>query len=148
MDIPEAWSVLPLADPKAATGLRNHIIACRWVTEVARQHMDHDSAGLAETDVPSLSAIVNKGTNSEMFYRGWGRGVKLGACRSMPIAVRSNPLRVFLYPEEVPACMQRFFFQWRDKARDDSKKLKSLHVLILACQALAYLVHIHYFPRR
>lgn len=101
----------------------------------------HGSAGLAEDDFKSLSAVMNKDTSSEALYRVQGTRVSLGGYRSTPISVRSNPLRIFPYPLEVPVCMQRFF-QWRDKAHHG----KSLHALILACQALSYLLHIYPIP--
>src|SRR5262249_1481206 len=61
--------------------------------------------------------------------------------RKAPISVRSNPLRIFPYHVEVPACMQRFF-QWREKTHQEGK----LHPLILACQTVVYFLHIHPFP--
>ncbi|KXH63717.1 fic/DOC family protein [Colletotrichum salicis] len=71
----------------------------------------------------------------------WGSRVPLGEYRNLPISVRSNRLRIFPYPQEVPAYMQRFF-QWRDLQRRE----KALHPLILACQMTSYFVLVHPFP--
>lgn len=57
-----------------------------------------------------------KGTLSERSYSlGWGKRIALGDFRSLCIGVRSDPLRIFPYPEEVPTCIERFF-KWRDSA--------------------------------
>lgn len=64
-----------------------------------------------------------------------------GGFRKAPIGVRSNPLRVFPYPDEVPALMKRFL-QWRDEAHLG----KELHPIILACHLCLYFLHIHPFP--
>jgi Fic family protein len=82
------------------------------------------------------------GTGSEMLYKlGWGKRVSLGEFRSAPIAVRSDPMRIFPYPAEVAACMERFV-NWRD----DCHTSQQLHQLILATHLFVYFCHIHPFP--
>ncbi|KAK3935648.1 fic doc family [Diplogelasinospora grovesii] len=138
--LPDVHYLLPHADASQVAELRNHIVASHWVTDAALQNLG--TPGLNEDDVRCLSALVNKGTNSEWIYtHGWGKRIVLGDYRQTPISVRSNPLCIFPYHPEVPALMRRFF-QWRDKATYK----KDLHPLILACQATIYFLHIHPFP--
>ncbi|KAM4055118.1 fic/DOC family protein [Hirsutella rhossiliensis] len=138
--LPEVHSILPEADVSQATELRNHIVASHWVTETALKNVG--TAGLDENEVQALSALIIKETSSEKIYaNSWGGRVVPGDFRRAPITVRSNPLRVFPYPDEVPALMKRFF-QWRDKAH----RIKDLHPIVIACQATAYFLHIHPFP--
>lgn len=127
-------------DSSPVIELKNHIIASQWIAENAATQLG--TAGLTEDETRDLAAMAIKGTESEAVYTmGWGGRVPLGGYRRSPISVRSNPLRVFPYPPEVPACIQRFF-EWRDLQHRE----KELHPLILACQMTAYYVHIHPFP--
>lgn len=139
-NIPDVTFLLPAAEPTQVVELRNHIVASHWVAATASDRQG--TAGLSERDLHYLSAVTIKDTASEVLYsHGWGNRVKLGGYRSTPISVRGNPMRIFPYHDEVPALMQRFF-QWRDKVHNE----KLLHPLIVACQATAYLSHIHPFP--
>lgn len=132
---PDLRPLLPDADPSQVAELRNHIIASHWVTLTAPTKPTPD---LTESELRSLSAVVNKGTRSEDLYRlSWGRKVRLGDYRGISISVRSNPLTIFPYADEVPALMGRFI-RWRDEER-------GLHPLILACQAVLYFVCVHPF---
>lgn len=138
--LPDVHYLLPHADASQVAELRNHIVASYWVTETALQNPG--TAGLDEDNIRHLSAVIIKGTNAEAVYAlGWGKRVMPGEYRQAPIAARSNPLRIFPYHVEVPALMRRFF-QWREKANCK----RDLHPLILACQAVAYFLHIHPFP--
>ncbi|KAK3944412.1 fic doc family [Diplogelasinospora grovesii] len=95
-----------------------------------------DLAGGGLPDVPGRSLEADKGQTVEL------RNLRLGQHRNAPIAVKSNPLRIFPCHLEVLACM-RCFFQWREKAHQEKK----IHPLILACQITPYFLHIHPFRR-
>ncbi|EFQ27090.1 fic/DOC family protein [Colletotrichum graminicola] len=139
----------------ATNELRNHIVASQWIAEGAAAKAR--TAGLREDEVRDLAVVCIRDTESEAAYeasRGgyqagcpkagtlvWGARVPLGEYRNLPIAVRSNRLRIFPYPQEVPACVARFF-EWRDTQHRE----KTLHPLVLACQMTAYFVHVHPFP--
>ncbi|EXF86156.1 fic/DOC family protein [Colletotrichum fioriniae PJ7] len=136
----------------ATNELQNHIIASQWIAENAAAKAD--TAGLCEAEVRDLAVVSVVNTDSESAYDTWrtvskkaggnliwGSRVPLGEYRNLPISVRSNRLRIFPYPQEVPACMERFF-QWRDLQHRE----KALHPLILACQMTAYFVLVHPFP--
>ncbi|KAF3014243.1 hypothetical protein E8E14_009660 [Neopestalotiopsis sp. 37M] len=119
--------------------LENHIVASRWIAENATRHTA--TAGFTEREVQILQTISCKGTIAEQAHAmSWGKRISLGDYRATPIQVSSNPLRVFPYHQEVPACMRRFFV-WRDKAHAEG----TLHPLVLACQAQVYFVSIHPF---
>ncbi|KAK3688881.1 fic/DOC family protein [Podospora appendiculata] len=109
---------------------------------VAKKAMQSlNTPGIDESEVKSISALIVKDTDSEAICSaGWGKRVKPGDYRQTPISVKSNPLRIFPYHDEVPALMNRFF-AWRNINKDGL-----LHPLILACQATAYFVYIHSFP--
>ncbi|KAK1509029.1 fic/DOC family protein, partial [Colletotrichum abscissum] len=132
--------------------LQNHIIASQWVAENAAAKVG--IAGLCEVEVRVLAVVSVVNTDSESAYDTWrtdskkaggnlvwGSKVPLGEYRDLPISVRSNRLRIFPYPQEVPACMERFF-QWRNLQHRE----KALHPLILACQMTAYYILVHPFP--
>lgn len=119
--------------------LKNHLVASRWIAENAARKPH--TAGFNEREVQILQIISCKGTNAELAHSlSWGKRLSLGEYRSTPIQVRSNPLCIFPYPAEIAACVQRFF-EWRDEAHTK----RTLHPLVLACQAQAYFVHIHPF---
>jgi Fic family protein len=137
--LPDVRPLCPHADASQLAELRNHIIASHWVTEAALRNPG--TAGIAEDEIRCLSAVLLKDTRSEVIYKhAWGKRVLLGDYRSTPIGVKSNPLRIFPYHDEVPACMRRFT-QWRDKVTRERR----LHPLIAACQMTAYFLHIHPF---
>lgn len=120
--------------------LTNHVIASSCIAETAACHPE--SAGLEEEEIRRLSALTNRKTAAEVLYsKNWGRRIALGDYRTLPISVKSNALRIFPYPTEVPAIMERFI-QWRNRAHEE----KQLHPLILACQAVVYFLWIHPFP--
>ncbi|ETS74014.1 hypothetical protein PFICI_13880 [Pestalotiopsis fici W106-1] len=132
---------IPRAEPSSPdmVELENHIVASRWIAENAIRHPG--TPGLNEREVQILQTITCKGTTAEQAHLlSWGKRIALGDYRVTPIQVRSNPLRVFPYPQEVPACIKRFF-AWRDKAHTEG----ILHPLVLACQAQVYFVHVHPF---
>jgi Fic family protein len=127
-------------NPSAVTELMNHIVASHWIAVNATSYPG--SPGLDETEVRQLAALTIQGTDAEAIYASdWGGRVALGGYRKAPITVTSNPLRIFPYPQEVAACMERFF-EWRD-ARHYSQRV---HPLIHACHMEIYLLHIHPFP--
>lgn len=128
------------ADESVVNELKNHIVASQWIAETAAARLG--TSGINEADVRQLAAMTIKGTESEGLYTmSWGGSVPLGGYRKVPIAVKSNPLQIFPYPREVPACVNRFF-SWRDSQH----RSKEIHPLLLACQMTAYFVHIHPFP--
>ncbi|KAH6607702.1 fic doc family [Trichoderma cornu-damae] len=140
MPLPDVHSLVSHGDASQVAELRNHIVASRWVTETALQNPN--TAGLSEEEIRCLSRLLLQETDAEALYKyGWGKRIGLGDYRSAPIQVRSNPLRIFPYHVEVPACMRRFI-QWRDRVDQE----KRLHPLIIACQAIMYFLHIHPFP--
>ncbi|KAK2741658.1 fic/DOC family protein [Colletotrichum kahawae] len=53
---------------------------------------------------------LGQGHRSEAISTAWhGAGeCRWGGYRTLPVTVRSNPLAVFPYPQEVPACIRRF----------------------------------------
>ncbi|KAI9898826.1 hypothetical protein N3K66_005287 [Trichothecium roseum] len=127
-------------DDSSVNELKNHIIVSQWIAENAKARSG--TSGLDENEVRQLAARIIKGTESEAVYAlSWGGPVPLGGYRTAPISVASNPLRIFPYPAEVPACMKRFF-QWRDLQHEK----KELHPLVHACHMAAYFVQIHPFP--
>ncbi|KAK1979252.1 fic/DOC family protein [Colletotrichum cereale] len=127
-------------DESVVNELRNHIVASQWIAESAAARPG--TSGMDEAEMRQLAAMTIKGTKSEAIYaQAWGGSVPLGGYRKLPIAVRSNPLRVFPYAEEVPACVNRFF-DWRNSQH----RTMEIHPLILACQMTAYFVQIHPFP--
>ncbi|KAL7915736.1 fido domain-containing protein [Trichoderma velutinum] len=138
MALPDAHSLLPNEDASQVAELRNHIVASRWVTDAA---LRNTKSGLSEDEIQCLSALLLRDTSGEKVYNsGWGGRVALGDYRQAPIQVKSNPLTIFPYHLEVPACMRRFI-QWRDRVTRE----KRLHPLIVACHATVYFLHIHPF---
>ncbi|KAL6697911.1 fido domain-containing protein [Trichoderma pleuroticola] len=136
--LPDAHSLLPNEDAIQVAELRNHIIASRWVTDAA---LRSTRSGLWENEIRCLSALLLRDTSGERLYNsGWGGKVALGDYRQAPIQVKSNPLTIFPYHLEVPACMRRFI-QWQDRVTREGR----LHPLIVACHATVYFLHIHPF---
>lgn len=132
--------LLPDTDGSAVNELKNHIVTSQWIAETAAALPG--TSGMNEAEMRQLAAMSIKGTESEAIYAmGWAGSVPLGGYRKLPIAVRSNPLQIFPYPDEIPACVNRFF-NWRDSQH----RSKEIHPLLLACQMTAYFVHIHPFP--
>ncbi|KAI0835108.1 hypothetical protein F5Y06DRAFT_277394 [Hypoxylon sp. FL0890] len=83
---------------------------------------------MSEAEMRQLAAMTIKGTASEEIYaKAWGGRVPLGGYRKLPIGVRSNLLRIFPYPLEVLACVNRFF-SWRDSQH----RSKEIHPLTLS----------------
>jgi Fic family protein len=58
----------------------------------------------------------------------------------LPISVKSNPRRIFLYPLEVPQVVDRFSV-WRDEKHARGE----LHPMILSIQLSTYILHIRPF---
>ncbi|KAK2027774.1 fic/DOC family protein [Colletotrichum zoysiae] len=127
-------------DVSVVNELKNHIVASQWIAETAAGQQG--TSGINEAEMRQLAAMTIKGTQSEAVYNlAWGGSVPLGGYRKLPIVVKNNPLTIFPYPAEVPACVKRFF-NWRDSQHHK----KEIHPLILACQMTAYFVQIHPFP--
>ena len=140
LTLPSPDALLPSKCPSQVAELRNHIIVSRYLAEIGLQNPGTTRISL--TDIKQLARVMLVGTESEKVYAlAWGRHISLGDFRSAPIAVRSDPMRIFPYPAEVPACMERFA-----KWRDDCHASQQLHPLILATHLFVYFVHIHPFP--
>ncbi|KAF3344057.1 Translin-associated protein X [Verticillium dahliae VDG2] len=139
LDLPTVDKGVTL-DSSAMAELKNHIVASQWIAENAGLHPNTPS--IDEKQMTELAALTVKGTASEAVYIGsWGGRVPLGGYRRAPISVSSNPLVIFPYHLEVPACVKRFF-DWRDMMHADNK----VHPLILACHVMVYFAQIHPFP--
>ncbi|KAH6897374.1 fic/DOC family protein [Thelonectria olida] len=137
--LPDVSEVVPQGDVNQLIELRNHLVASHWIATAALRKQG--TMGLDEDDVRYLSALTMKDLGPAGYYPGnFGPKVRLGQYRQIPLGVRSNPLCIFPYPLEVPACMERFF-QWRKMVHDEKK----LHPLLIACQTVVYFVHIHPF---
>lgn len=110
------FATLPLPDVRCPNAehsqvleLRNHIVASHWIFETAAAP-GASTLGLDEDGARTLSALNMRGLDRDGYYpTGWGERVRLGEYRKLPITVRSNPLTIFPYHEEVPACMRRYF---------------------------------------
>src|SRR5256885_17097289 len=95
------------------------------------------TAGISLADIMHLSRVMLAGIRAELLCAAaWGKRVSLGKFRTLPITVRSNQLRIFLYHAEVAACMDRFV-TWRNDCHASSK----LHPLVLATQPVVYFSH-------
>lgn len=132
---------MPDRDVSQSIELRNHIIASEWIALTSAAHQGQD--GMKEDEVRSLSALAMKDLDESgrgLYPYAFGPRVPLGQYRQAPIGVQSDPLAVFPYHLEVPACMARYF-QWRAQAHAEKK----LHPLILACHAMVYFLQIHPF---
>ncbi|KAJ7179658.1 fido domain-containing protein [Mycena filopes] len=88
-----------------------------------------------------MAAVLLRGTSGEGLYTnpGWGPKLPLGEFRELPIQVRSHPLTIFPYHEEVPALMARLLL-WRQETR-----AHVLHPLIFAARYETYFTAIHPF---
>lgn len=140
INLPSANALLPHKDEDQVAEMRNHLVVSRYLA--GRGLASHGTSGLSLSDIQFLSKAMLVGTRAELLYKlGWGRRIKLGDFRATPISVRSNPLRIFPYPDEVPACLERFI-QWRDQTH----RSQQLHPLVLATQIYVYFCHIHPFP--
>lgn len=140
LQLPTPNEMFPSYDESEVAELRNHILISRYLFEVALAN--RRTPGVPAESLRPLSQIMLKGTLSERSYSlGWGKRIALGDFRSLCIGVRSDPLRIFPYPEEVPACIERFF-KWRDSTHAGGQ----LHPLIFATQLHVYFESIHPFP--
>ena len=139
LPLPSSNALLPSQDAAQVAELRNHIIVSRYLTEMGIANPG--TAGISLTDMKHISRVMLAGTGAEDVHaHGWGERVALGEFRSSPIAVRSNPMRIFPYPLELRACMERFIV-WRDGCHASSE----IHPLILATHLFVYFCHIHPF---
>ncbi|CAK7218389.1 hypothetical protein SCUCBS95973_003467 [Sporothrix curviconia] len=141
MPLPRLESALPDKPEAESIELRNHIVACQWIADTAASRAQTCEAGFNEDQVRALSMLTMSGLDPRGLYP-WAIGprVRLGQYRQVPIGVKSNPMAVFPYHLEVPACMHRFF-EWRARVFAE----KNLHPLILACHAMVYFLQIHPF---
>ncbi|KAL9121672.1 MAG: hypothetical protein Q9187_001771 [Circinaria calcarea] len=138
--LPSPDTLLPSKDAAQVAELRNHIIVSRYLTEFG--FANPGTAGVSIPDIKQLSRLMLTDTAAEALYtHGWGKRIALGEFRSTPIAVKSNPMAIFPYPLEVPACMERYI-AWRDQCHASSQ----LHPLILATHLFVYFCSIHPFP--
>lgn len=139
ISLPEAADLLPGKDSSQVSELRNHILVSRYIVEKSLKCPK--TVGLAWDEIRKLQAILVKGTQTEDVYaNSWGPRIKPGEIRNVPIGVRSNKQRIFPYPDELAAILERFFL-WREKAYNS----KTLHPLILGIQIMIYFLHIHPF---
>jgi Fic family protein len=126
-------------DASSVNELKNHIVISQWIAENAANCPG--TTGLSQEQIKQLAAVTIRGTDSEKSHQiSWGGRTELGDFRKTPIGVRSNPLAVFPYPDEIQSCIERFF-AWRDSQHE----AKELHPLVLACQMVVYFLHIHPF---
>lgn len=138
--LPSANALLSHGDEDQVVEMRNHIVVSRYLTELGLAN--HGTSGISLSDIKSLSRTMLAGTNAERSYAlQWGRRIRPGEFRATPITVKSNRERIFPYPAEVPACMERFI-KWRDQTHH----LRQLHPVILATHIYVYFCHIHPFP--
>ncbi len=139
ISLPEAADLLPGKDSSQVSELRNHIFVSRYIAEKSLKCPR--TVGLAWDEIRKLQAILIKGTQTEDLYaNNWGTRIKPGEIRKLAIGVRANRLRIFPYPAELAAILERFFL-WREKAYNS----KMLHPLILGIQIMIYFMHIHPF---
>lgn len=139
LDLPSTDDLLPTRPAAQVAEVRNHIVVSRYATDVALSKPG--TPGMSLDDIKFLTRTMLSGTDAELIAKhAWGPRVPLGEFRSAPIGVRSNPLRVFPYHREVPACMDRLF-AWRDEMHAAGQ----LHPLILATKLCVYLAHVHPF---
>ncbi|KIH91523.1 fic [Sporothrix brasiliensis 5110] len=134
-------SITSKRDAFEVVELRNHLVASQWIAETALNHQGED--GLNEDEVCALSALTMRDLDESgrgLYPWTLGPRIRLGQYRQTPIGVKSNPMAVFPYHLEVPACMRRYF-AWRKRMH----KERVLHPLILACHAMVYFLQIHPF---
>jgi Fic family protein len=139
IELPPASELLPARNASVVAEMRNHIVASQWIAERASQ--SPGTAGLSKDEVRAIAALMLRDSASALLYKH-SRGDKInpGDYRRLPIQVRSNPLRIFAYPRELPTLV-REFFAWQSAAHEQ----KSLHPLMLACHSTVYFLSIHLF---
>ena len=139
IELPAPFELLPAGNQNAVAELRNHVVASQWIADTA-SHLP-GTVGINEDELRSIAALMLRDTASEKLYtHSWGTRINPGEYRQAPIRVRSNPLRIFPYPKEVPTLMKEFF-AWHKAAHHQ----KLLHPLILACHSVMYFLSIHPF---
>lgn len=138
LDFPPPGNLAP-QNPSQVAELRNHIIVSRHISDSALANPG--TPGISLDEIKLLTRILLRCTDSEQTAKySWGPRVPLGEFRALPIAVRSNPFRIFPYHQEVPAYTKRFF-EWRDETHATGQ----LHPLIFATKLCVYLASIHPF---
>jgi len=139
ISLPDVKFLFPKTHVNQINELRNHLVASHWIAETSPAKA---GTGFDEDEIQNLAALTMRDLGYGDYYLApFGPRVKFGEYRSTPIGVSSNPMRVFPYHDEVPGCMERFF-KWRQTAQNEGR----LHPIILACQTVAYFLHIHPFP--
>ncbi len=139
LTLPTSEELLPGKNAKQVAELRNHIFVSRYITEAALNNPG--TTGMSVADIKQLSMMILRGTDAENLYAfNWGKRIQIGDYRSTPISIKSNPMHIFPYPQEISACMHRYI-EWRDRNHTD----KILHPIILATHLSSYFVHIHPF---
>jgi hypothetical protein len=115
--LPTSEELLPGKNTNQVAELRNQILVSRYITEAALKNPG--TTGMSEADIKQLSMMILQGTDAETLYAiNWGKRMQIGDYRSAPISVKSNPMRIFSYPQEIPACMHRYI-EWRDRNHTD-----------------------------
>jgi Fic family protein len=138
LDLPPA-SDLASQNPSLVAELRNHIVVSRHISNSALANPG--TPGISLNEIKLLTRVLLQDTDSEQAAKySWGPRVPLGEFRALPISVRSNPLRIFPYHQEVPACMKRLF-EWRDETHAAGQ----LHPLIFATKLCVYFASVHPF---
>lgn len=138
LDLPPLGNLAP-QNPSQVAELGNHIIVSRHVSDSALTNPG--TPGISLEEIKLLTRILLRDTDAEQAAKySWGPRVPLGEFRALPISVISNPLRIFPYNQEVPACMKRLF-EWRDEAHAAG----NLHPLIFATKLCVYFASIHPF---
>ncbi|KAJ7487758.1 fic/DOC family protein [Mycena latifolia] len=142
VSLPPPEELLPNKDPSAVAELRNQLFLSHYVAENATRIASSPVFAQPDLhDIQTLSAVLLRGTMAEKLYENaWGGKLPLGAFRDAPIMVRSHPLAIFPYPDEVPALMERFL-SWREESHAEG----ALHPLILAARYETYFTAIHPF---
>ncbi|KAJ7220168.1 fido domain-containing protein [Mycena pura] len=142
IQLPPAAELLPNEDPSAVAELRNQLFLSQYLAENStRIASSPDFAQPDLHDIKTISAILLRGTSAEALYANtWGPKVPLGEFRLVPIQVRSHPLAIFPYPDEVPALMDRLLL-WRQETHAKAV----LHPLIFAARYETYFTAIHPF---
>ncbi|KAJ7784276.1 fido domain-containing protein [Mycena metata] len=141
LPLPPPEELLPNKDPSAVAELRNQLFLSQYLAENATRIASSPVTQPDLRDIQTMSSVLLRGTTAEKLYAsGWGPILPLGAFRGVPIQVRSHPLAIFPYPDEVPALMERLLL-WRQETHAQAV----LHPLIFAARYETYFTAVHPF---
>ncbi|KAJ7096438.1 fido domain-containing protein [Mycena epipterygia] len=142
VSLPPPEELLPDKDPSAVAELRNQLFLSHYLSENATRIASSPVFTQPDLhDIRTMSSVLLRGTTAENLYaNAWGPKLPLGAFRGVPIQVRSHPLAIFPYPDEVPSLMERLLL-WRQETHARA----ALHPLIFAARYETYLTAIHPF---